>query len=391
MTGVSYLAWTQWRVAAMEPPHLAAINPQEGVSDFYREAAYHGGIPSTFMSTLMPSWSYSQNRVEDIERMTEEHPLFDDYWASKNADLSAITTPAYVVASWSDQGLHTRGTLEAFKQMQSTDKWLRVHGRKKWEDFYQDYERQRQFFDKFLKGIDSEVDYWPRVRLEVRERYYVGNERGEDDWPIPRTDYVPLYLDARDQSLRAEPVEEAATVRYDVDDAPAETEQVQFETTFDAATELTGHMKLKLWVEADGADDLDLFVTVDKIDRTGDRVPFATQTLYETGPVAFGWLRASHRELDEERSTPHQPFHPHTDEQKLEPGEVVPVEIEIWPSSTAFAAGEGLRLTVAGSDIHPDPATEYYCHRPLVNAGDHVVHTGESYDSLLLVPVVPDR
>lgn len=391
MTGVSYLAWTQWRVAAMDPPHLAAINPQEGVSDFYREAAYHGGIPSTFMSTLMPSWSYSQNRVEDIERMTEEHPLFDDYWASKNADLSAIETPAYVVASWSDQGLHTRGTLEAFKQMQSTEKWLRVHGRKKWEDFYQDYERQRQFFDKFLKGIDSEVDHWPRVRLEIRERYYVGNERGEDDWPIPRTDYVPLYLDARDQSLREEPVEEAATVRYDVDDAPAETEQVQFQTIFDAATELTGYMKLKLWVEADGADDMDLFVTVDKVDRTGDRVPFATQTLYETGPVAFGWLRASHRELDEERSTPQQPVHSHTDERTLEPGEVVPVEIEIWPSSTAFAAGEGLRLTIAGSDIYPDPATEYYCHRPLVNAGDHVVHTGESYDSHLLVPVVPDR
>lgn len=390
MTGVSYLAWTQWRVAAMDPPHLAAINPHEGVSDFYREAAYHGGIPSTFMATLMPSWSYSQNRVEDIERMTEEHPLFDDYWASKNADLSAITTPAYVVASWSDQGLHTRGTLEAFKQMQSEDKWLRVHGRKKWEDFYQDYERQRQFFDKFLKEIDSEVDHWPEVNIEVRDRYYVGNYRAESEWPLDRTDYTALYLDARDMTMQGTAVQATATVRYDVDDAPDETENVQFEHHFDESTELTGHMKLKLWAEADGADDMDLFVTVDKVDRTGDRVPFATQTLYETGPVAFGWLRASHRELDAERSTPHQPVHPHTSERKLKDGEIVPVEIEIWPSSTAFEAGERLRLTVQGSDIHPDPATEYYCHRPLVNEGDHIIHTGGEFDSHLLVPVIPD-
>ena len=62
MQGVSYLAWTQWRVAALNPPHLAAINPWEGVSDFYREFAYHGGIPETHFRSLFQSNVSFSNR-----------------------------------------------------------------------------------------------------------------------------------------------------------------------------------------------------------------------------------------------------------------------------------------------------------------------------------------
>ena len=156
------------------------------MSDFYRELCFHGGIPETlFMSWdwLMSFWAFAKNRAEDIVAMTKEHPLFDDYWASKNADLSKITVPAFITASWCDQGLHTRGTLEAFKKIASKDKWLRVHGRKKWQDYYLNWEGPRQFFDKFLKGIDSEVRYWPRVSLEIRERFFVGNFRSETNGP----------------------------------------------------------------------------------------------------------------------------------------------------------------------------------------------------------------
>ena len=45
MSGVSYLAIVQWRAAGEHPPHLAAINPWEGVSDVYRDMGYHGGMP----------------------------------------------------------------------------------------------------------------------------------------------------------------------------------------------------------------------------------------------------------------------------------------------------------------------------------------------------------
>ena len=33
-----------WRVAALNPPHLAAIVPWEGAVDLYRDVNRHGGI-----------------------------------------------------------------------------------------------------------------------------------------------------------------------------------------------------------------------------------------------------------------------------------------------------------------------------------------------------------
>jgi putative CocE/NonD family hydrolase len=391
MTGVSYLAVTQWRVAAFNPPHLAAINPWEGVSNLYREFAFHGGIPETrFLPMLKTHMGYSKGRVEDFVGMASQHPLLDEYWTGKTADLSKITVPAFVVASWSDQGLHTRGTLEGFKKIASKDKWLMVHGRKKWQNFYQNAEKQRQFFDKFLKGIDSEVKYWPKITLEIRERFFWGNFRSENEWPLARTQYRQLFLNASDGKMSKSPFQKEAQVRYKVNDTTDKTKNAKFEFEFDEKTELTGYMKLKLWVQADGSDDMDLFVAIEKIDRSGDIVPFQFFGNHEDGPVALGWLRVSHRELDEEKSTPYQPVHKHQREIKLKAGEIVPIEIEIWPSSTLFERGEKLRILVQGSDIYWYPeATHTNGHELTVNKGEHVIYTGGKYDSHLLVPVIP--
>ena len=393
MTGVSYLAWIQWKVAAAHPPHLAAINPWEGVSDFYRELSYHGGIPETLFNPMVYSfWCFSKTRVENFWEMAKRHPLFDDYWASKNADLTKITVPAFVVASWTDHGLHNRGTLEGFKKIASKDKWLLVHGRKKWWHFYlpESIERRRQFFNHFLKGIDNHVKDWPRVRLEVREEYYVGKSRNENEWPIARTKYTKLYLNASDGKMIQSLPKTEDKVSYKVDDITDKTQNAKFEIKFNEKTELTGHMKLKLWVQANGSDDMDLFVAIEKIDRSGNLVPFAFFGNHDDGPVALGWLRVSHRELDEKQSTPYQPVHKHAREIKLKASEIVPVEIEIWPSSTLFEAGETLRLIVQGSDIYWYP-TEIHTdgHTNTVNKGKHVIYTGGKYDSHLLAPVIP--
>src|SRR6185312_15740686 len=135
----------------------------------------------------------------------------------KECDLEAIDVPAYVVASWSDQGLHTRGTLEAYKRMRSREKWLEVHGRKKWQYYYApaSRERQRHFFDHFLKAADTTVPAWPKVRLEVRERANVGEMRAENEWPLARTVYRKLYLDAARSALQEAPSETASEARYD--------------------------------------------------------------------------------------------------------------------------------------------------------------------------------
>jgi predicted acyl esterase len=137
---------------------------------------------------------------------------------------------------------------------------------------------------------------------------------------------------------------------------------------------------------------MDVFVGLHKLDAAGAVVPFAYYAQFDDGPVALGWLRASHRELDASKSTDWQPVHPHTRLQKLKPGEIVPLDIEIWPSSTRFAAGETLRVTVQGTDINRYPKTVapvYFRHEASVNRGRHTVHTGGAHESYLLVPVIP--
>jgi predicted acyl esterase len=392
MTGVSYLAAIQWQVAPLRPPHLAAINPWEGFIDWCREFALHGGIPETsFLPRGCGNLQWSTTRTEDTPANVRAHPLYDAYWASKESNLEAIVVPAFVVASWSDQGLHTRGTLEGYKRISSPQKWLEVHGRKKWGYYYDpaSIARQRQFFDHFLHREDTIVPAWPKVRLEVRERANVGMFRDETEWPLARTDFRRLYLDACSATMREESPVSASVAQYD---PLSETGRATFDYEFARSTELTGHMKLRLWVEAVGADDLDLFIAIQKLDRSGALVPFVFYALLENGPVALGWLRVSHRELDAERSRPEQPFHPHTREWLLHPGEPVPAEIEIWPSATRFAAGERLRVLVQGRDTMTAglPNAPFLRHESTRNKGQHRIHTGGGFDSHLLVPVVPD-
>jgi uncharacterized protein len=389
MTGVSYLAAIQYYAAALRPPALAAINPWEGFSDWYREFATHGGIPETgFIPRASDNIRFSLTRTEDTWANVQAHPLWDAYWKSKEVDLEAIRAPAYVVASWSDQGLHTRGTLEVFKRISSPRKWLDVHGQKKWAHYYRAESRRRrvEFFDHFLKQRATQVAAWPRVRLEIRERAGVAVERAEAEWPIARTEYRKLWLEAGSATLSDEPAQAEQEIRYDAREGRA-----VFDYRFRQDTELTGHMKLRLWLEAQGASDADVFVAIQKRDLTGTPVGLTFYAFYDNGPVALGWLRASHRALDVSRSTAWQPVHPHDHEEPLPQGEAVALEIEIWPSGTLFRAGESLRLIVQGADILTDalPNLPFARHQRTRNAGSHVLRTGGKYDAHLLVPVIP--
>jgi uncharacterized protein len=392
MAGASYFAIVQWFAGVTKPPHLTALMPYDGMSDLYREIAYHGGVPNPgFVSFWNSQVRHSNNRAEDWVKAMKVHPFIDEYWESKAPPVELIDLPTYVVASWTDHGVHTRGSLAAYMRLGSEQKWLEVHGRNKWARLYEAESTRRQiaFFDRFLKGIDNEVDQWPKVRIEVREGIDVGEERAENEWPLERTEYQAFYLDASQQALATEPLSEESSIDYD---ATSSEQRALFSHTFAQDTELTGYFKLRLWVEAEGADDMDLFTAVQKLNADGELVNFYYITRFKFGHAAHGWLRVSHRELDLERSTPQQPVHLHKREQRLEVGEIVPVEIEIWPSSTLFRAGEQMRLVVMGKDPFPeteDPGAGIAFHPETRNQGRHIIHAGGQYDSHLLVPVIP--
>ncbi|MBT8220123.1 MAG: CocE/NonD family hydrolase, partial [Bacteroidia bacterium] len=299
--------------------------------------------------------------------------------------LNTITVPTLVCATWSDQGLHSRGSFEGYKKISSENKWLYTHGRQKWAVYYSQnaLNFQKDFFDHFLKGIANGLDTVKSVRLEVRESLEDYQVRYEDSWPIPGTDYQELYLNGSTNTLQIAPVTNLETVEYD-----PHANDATFSYQFDQDTELTGNMKLKLWVSTSKGSDMDIFVAVKKLNTAGKEVHFYAKTGYVKGPVSMGWLRISERELDKEKSTPWQPVLTHQNPQKLSRNEIVPIEIEILPSSTLLRKGETLQLVIQGKDFFCHPAMG---HHYSVNKGTHSIYTGNQYDAHLLIPVIPNQ
>ncbi len=387
MAGSSALAISQWHIAAEQPPHLACIAPWEGMSDMYRESLYEGGIPCIQFTNFATAGACGLAGIDDQGAMAEKYPLMNAYWEDKIPDFSKVVVPAYVTAGWNH--FHLRGSVNGWRKIASEQKWLRAHREFEWPDFYSAkyLPELKLFFDRYCKGIRNGWESTPRVRVEVQDRFDDSwqVDRAEGEFPLARTQYKKLYLNAADASMTHENPAIEAEVRYD-----AATGEIVFDHTFDRDTELTGYMKLHAWVEAAGHDDMDLFVTVKKLSRTGVEQPVTIFNGTAPHPGAWGKMRVSHRELDPELSTDFQPVQAHRRELKLAPGEVVPIDVEINPTSRIWHAGETIRVHVAGRYIR-----EPHWIEPLVwetdNAGEHVFHTGGRYESYLQVPVVPPK
>lgn len=387
MLGVSYLAGSQYQAAAARPPSLKAISPWECFADWYREFATHGGIPETgFRPRVSTNVSYGLSLTEDTAANLDAHPYDDEYYAEKYGDFEAIDIPAYVVASWSDHGLHTRGTLNAFTALASPHKWLEVHGQKKWAYFYQpeSVERQRAFFDTYLLGRERRLDTWPRVIVEVRDAdaAHGSTWRSLAVWP-PEHPVSTLHLDAESGQLRRDP--EPRETRTTIDPISGSAD---FFHEFTADADVIGPMALSLWLSADDATDADVFVIARKFTRDGEEVRFPFNALFSDGPVGLGWLRASHREIDPARSTALVPWHPHQRAVPMRRGVAERLDIEIWASGTRFQRGDRLVVTVQGRDFVKRPPRDgvpplQILHEDLRNHGTWTIFTGPGHPSSL--------
>lgn len=269
MSGTSYLAVSQWFAAAEQPPHLTAINPWEGISDVYRDLVMRGGMPDTgFARQLRDNSYWGKNRKEDILAEAERYPLMNELWENKIPRVERITVPAYIVASYSNT-LHTAGTFRAWRRIGSKDKWLRIHNSQEWPDYYDEANREdlRRFFDHFLKDEDNGWQQTPRVRYALLD--LEGGDQVNlpaDQFPPQGVRYTKYYLDGRSRTLCTRAPAEQATTMYDAETNPG---LASFLVRFDEKTTMVGYPKVQLWVEAEGADDMDLFVFVQKLNAQG--------------------------------------------------------------------------------------------------------------------------
>lgn len=421
LIGVSYLAIKQWQVAALRPPHLAAIVPWEGSSDFYRDGGHHGGILSnSFTFAWWPrqvlSNQYGSGQSTHVDRLTGErttgpdlpeailagsradhpndrlsHPLYDAWNEARTANLPAIEVPVLSAANWGGPGMHLRGNVEGFLRAGSKQKWLFAHIGTHYESFYlpRYVAIQKRFFNHFLRGEDNGWDQEPPVQLAIRRPDDTATLRQEHEWPLARTQWTRLYLDSGPGTLVTEAPARGAAVTY-----RAMKESVSFSTApFEVDTEFTGPASLRVWVSS-STTDLDLFAILRVFDPHGKECTFIGA--HEPVPMALGWLRASHRKLDESRSTPWRPWHVHDEVQKLTPGEVYPLDVEIWPTSMVFPKGYRLVLTLQGHDfIVAPPGRMRHDHpedRPEAEfGGENTLHAGPGCESYLLMPLIPAR
>ena len=424
MSGNSWLTVSQWFIAAERPEHLAAIAPWEGFCDHYRESGTRGGIPTPeFPEMIAETFSSAHGMLEDQPRMIVEKPFLCDYWLDKAARVENIDIPAYVVASYTNS-VHTHGTFAGYRRMASKEKWLRVHNTNEWFDYYtpENVDDLRRFFDHYLKGMDNGWEKTPKVRLSVLNpggRDIVG--RAEDEFPLARTVYRKLYLSAADSTLQASLPQQEIT---DIYQSAAKDNKVTYRYRMDKPTEITGYMKLHLWVSAPDHDDMDLVVRVEKLSKDGQPLPDRAGNRI----VATGQLRVSMRQLDTLRTTEAEPYYTFTGEQKLKPGEIVPVAIEIWPMGLFFEKGEILQLTVGAYQPEkaaipfgsakitvPEEGFTYMPGQPVKmmtlggdatecadpsevvtspathNVGRHCIYTGGRYDSYLYIPEIPAK
>jgi uncharacterized protein len=435
INGISYYAMNQWQVAALKPPHLAALCIWEGASDYYREVCRHGGILSDFLSSWYPRQVASvqhgvgahgaksavtgelvagpqtlsdaelANNRADIPGEAKRRRLLDDYHAARTAQFENIEAPLLSAANWGGMSLHPRGNFEGWLRAGSKQKWLEVHGDTHFTHFYSSYGEalQTRFFGHFLKGEDTGWEKEPRVALNIRhpgERFIL---RAENEWPLARTQWTKYFLHPRDLGLGTE--------------APDGEETLNYETTGDGLTfrtsplgksiEITGPVAAKLWVSSQ-TTDADVFLVLRVFDPAGKEVVFIGSNDPRV-PVGLGWLRASHRKLDPQRTLPYRPWHTHDEEWPLTPGEPVELDIEIWPSSIVVPSGYRIALTVRARDYEYDstdaglPNAPYpmkgvgpFTHadpddRPAaIFACRNTLHFGAGKMPYLLLPVIPE-
>ncbi|MCK1992348.1 CocE/NonD family hydrolase [Peribacillus muralis] len=400
MSGTSYLAVSQWFTAAEQPPHLAAINPWEGVSDVYRDLVMRGGMPDTGFARMLRDNSFWGNgQKEDIIAEAERYPLVNELWENKIPRFEQINVPAYVVASYSNT-LHTAGTFRAWRRMASEQKWLRIHNSQEWPDYYDEANREdlRRFFDHFLKSEDNGWDQTPKVRYSLLDLQ--GGDQVDiqaDEFPPQDVTSTKYFLDGLTRTLCTHAPKQSSTAEYVIKSNP---DQVSFVTRFEKETVLVGYPKVNLWVEARGDDDMDLFVLFQKLDAYGTPLQQFTspnqgglmQDITERGASILrykgsdGRLRASLRNLDPVLSTDSVPAHTFDRIEKLSPGEVVNLEIDMLPVGLVFYPGEQLRLVISGRSLLGTmmPGNLEYTSP---NTGTHIVHTGGDHASYLQLPI----
>lgn len=426
MIGESYYAWTQWMAAAMQPPHLTTIIPFDGGTDMYRDVVYHGGQLGMGFLTW---WTFNlrANHLLDLpgphgpDKMSWDpvyhvlnHPTFDDFWRERSVDFKRIKCPVYSIGVWVKVGLHLRGNIRGYEELEVPKKLMVCHSDLVGDEMAvfnlpETRLEMLRWYDHWLKGNDTGMMGEAPVKLFIR-----GSEDGyrvEREWPLERTRYTHFYLrpgpagavvSLNDGGLSAEPQqEEEAFVEIEYPDPewsgwsgigtakfvnglpnPVVKILTFSSDPMEEDLEVTGSIKMTLYASSTERDQ-DFYI------RVVDQWPDAEQKPGNP-PRGYiltrGWLKASHREMDPVLSKPERPYYTHANVQPIEPGKIYKYEIEVWPTANLFRKGHRIRVDISNGD---SPAFDFGGHHYGLKMGKDRIYFDKVRPSHITLPVIP--
>lgn len=450
MVGISGYGAEQFHAAKQRPPHLKAIFPFDprgaygpyggfrdehpgGVLHLFRYlishfSAFHQvrGAPGDLSPERDALWRAAMANADyrvyphvfNVLAQKGQHmPAFfdllldphdrDEWVAQSEADFGGIDIPVYTGAGWyaGSYKTHLNGAQNWFANLGGPKKLMfagPAHLERPFRAFHGEILR---WFDHWLKGIDTGGMDGPPVRYWVMG----ANEwRSGADWPLPETQWTPLYLGSWERLCAAAPQAQSADDFAAPDTfsqmPPTQTKTIQrlryVSEPFARDTLIAGPMSLTLHAAIDKADTNFIVIVSDlgpdsavRTAREGER-DLAAMPERE---ISRGWLKASHRALDAGRSKPGRPWHPLTRaaRQTITPGEILEYQIEIMAAANLFRAGHRLALDITSLDLptgvggatNVEYVPYHICSAETVT---HTIHHDPAHPSHLLLPVIPD-
>lgn len=426
--GYSYYGEMQASIATENPPHLKAVMPCGGHSDLYRNFTYQGGVLNTFLYGLWDGrggacgYARKSNGAsvmvrelpkEELDRRVKEvlnnpdlrqysniyhllnypekNPAFFDillnpydgpfYWErSSYRKFDRIKVPVYSSGCWSSM-YNIYSSTALYNGVNSPKKLLMQPPGQPARPWVELNEEIIRWYDYWLKGIDNGIMDEPPVKIFVMG---INKFRFENEWPLARMQPTKYYLRCW-EGLSTQPE------TFQTEPDCFVQEPLYMSTRRGSLSYLTPPLSEDL--EVTGPIALYLYASIDSED-TNWKV-----TLYDVDPGASeslrlltrGWLKASHRALDQGKSKPLQPYHPHTSSEPVVPGEIYEYAIEIGPVSNVFKAGHRIKLQIESMDSPTDPGMAHVVRYHICSSETtvHKIYRDTKHSSHLLLPVIP--
>jgi len=418
MIGYSYYGQIQLMTAMQQPPHLKSIFVSHVYSDFYTEV-YGGGVLRLFfyglwdgrhgtsgyapknavskMQKTLPKEEFERRRQQllnhpDIRyypnlyhllNYPQKNPQFFDmvmnplngpFWADRSAmrSIDKIKVPTYVVGKVAHEAT---GFWEIYQGLQSTKRLLVKPGTPEERPWREDLDLALKWHDYWLKGEKNDVLDGPPIKMFVQG---INQWRQENQWPLSGIEWTKCYL-RRWEGLSFGPEllqpEPDCFLQQPLFLSNKRDSLVYVSPPVPESLEVMGPAALNFYASADQDD-------AHWIARLYDVGPGGVETR-----LCKGYLKSSHRAIDQAKSKPYAPIHPHTKEEPIIPGKVYEHNLAMGVVTNVFLPGHRIKLTIESLESPRDPEMQIHYH-PTLGSGRttlHKVYRNKEYQSHLIL------